>query len=107
MFTPIVNIEQEVENTLVGKRTDYEKVYLTIQTDGTATPEEVMQHVGDQILQHLKGISESKHNAKTKAFSLGPYQKGFGIILCNALRRTLYRFTKRYAITSVKFIPQV
>lgn len=40
IFTPIRNVNFQVENMRVGERTDFDKLSLEIETDGTITPEE-------------------------------------------------------------------
>jgi len=41
-FTPIRRVTYEVENMRVGDRTDFNKIIMYIETDGTLTPQEVM-----------------------------------------------------------------
>lgn len=38
IFTPVVKVATHIENMRVGKRTDYDRLILTIQTDGSLTP---------------------------------------------------------------------
>jgi DNA-directed RNA polymerase subunit alpha len=38
IFSPIARVATEIENMRVGKRTDYDRLKLTIETDGTITP---------------------------------------------------------------------
>ncbi len=40
IFTPIRRVNYAVENMRVGKRTDYDRVMLDIETDGSITPQE-------------------------------------------------------------------
>ncbi len=40
VYTPIRRVNYEVENMRVGKRTDYNKITLEVETDGSMTPEE-------------------------------------------------------------------
>lgn len=46
-FTPIRRVTYEVENMRVGDRTDFNRINMYLETDGTLTPQEVM----DQSLQ--------------------------------------------------------
>jgi len=39
LFSPVKNVTYKVENTRVGQVTDYDKLILTIETDGTISPE--------------------------------------------------------------------
>ncbi|MFA6348401.1 MAG: DNA-directed RNA polymerase subunit alpha [Candidatus Paceibacterota bacterium] len=41
-FTPIRRVNYIVENMRVGKRTDFDKVSLEVETDGTITPEDAL-----------------------------------------------------------------
>jgi DNA-directed RNA polymerase subunit alpha len=41
-FTPIRRVTYEVENMRVGDRTDFNKIIMYIETDGTLTPQEVL-----------------------------------------------------------------
>lgn len=49
IFTPIRKINYEVENMRVGERTDYDRLRLVIETDGTIDPEEAFMK-GARIL---------------------------------------------------------
>ncbi len=44
VFTPIRRVSYDVENMRVGDRTDYNKVVLNIETDGTLTPKEALDN---------------------------------------------------------------
>ena len=62
IFTPIRRVNYTVENMRVGKRTDYDKVMLEIETDGSITPQEAFgQGVAILIEQFsaLKGIDDA------------------------------------------------
>jgi DNA-directed RNA polymerase subunit alpha len=49
VFSPIRRVNYRVEKTRVGARTDYDKLMLAIQTDGTIDPKEALAQ-GAQIL---------------------------------------------------------
>lgn len=52
-FTPVRNVGFQVENTRVGQITNYDKLTLTIETDGTVTPKEAFQQAVDILLNHF------------------------------------------------------
>ncbi|TSC91993.1 MAG: DNA-directed RNA polymerase subunit alpha [Parcubacteria group bacterium Licking1014_17] len=56
IFTPVVNINFTVENIRVMQRTDYNKVLLDIETDGSVTPEEAFTGAVDILFKHLEII---------------------------------------------------
>jgi len=61
VFTPVKRVNYTVENTRVGKRTDYDKITLEIETDGSISPREAFsQAVGIVIEQYgaIKNIEE-------------------------------------------------
>jgi len=45
LFSPVKRVNMEVENMRVGKRTDFERLRLTIETDGTLSPENSLKQV--------------------------------------------------------------
>ncbi len=49
LFSPIVKVSYDVEQTRVGRRTDYDKIILAIDTDGTISPSEAV-HQSARIL---------------------------------------------------------
>ncbi len=53
IFTPIVNVGFSVENTRVGHITNYDKLVLSIETDGTISPEEAFSKSVDILLDHF------------------------------------------------------
>lgn len=60
IFTPIRNVNFQVENTRVGDRTDFDKLSLEIETDGTITPEEAFFEACDILIKHFNIIFEGK-----------------------------------------------
>ena len=60
IFTPIKNVNFQVENMRVGERTDFDRLSLQIETDGTITPEEAFYGAVDILIKHFTLISEGK-----------------------------------------------
>jgi len=54
VFTPIVNVRYFVETTRVGQQTDYEKLTIEIDTDGSITPEEALAYAGKILRDHIQ-----------------------------------------------------
>lgn len=50
LYSPVRQVAYKVENTRVGQELDYDKLTLTIETDGTVTPEDAVAYAG-RILQ--------------------------------------------------------
>ncbi len=60
IFTPIRNVNFQVDNMRVGDRTDFDKLSLEIETDGTITPEEAFFEACDILIKHFNIIFEGK-----------------------------------------------
>lgn len=54
IFSPVINVSYEVENIRYRERTDYNLLRLTIETDGTKTPEECFDEGVKIILDQFK-----------------------------------------------------
>ena len=59
IFTPIKKINYKVENTRVEQKTDYEKLIIDIQTDGTTYPENVLADAANLIIRHFTLFSDN------------------------------------------------
>ena len=53
IYTPIRNVKFSVENTRVGQRTDYEKMILEVETDGSVTPDDAISLAGKIVNDHI------------------------------------------------------
>ncbi len=56
VFTPIRRANYEVENMRVGDRTDYNRLRVFIETDGTMTPREALEESIEVMIHQLKSI---------------------------------------------------
>jgi len=56
VFTPIRRASYEVENMRVGDRTDFNKLKLFIETDGTLTPTDAITYSIEVMINQLKAI---------------------------------------------------
>ncbi len=54
IYTPIKNVRYTVENTRVGQRTDYERLILEIDTDGSITPDDALTYAGQILQDHIR-----------------------------------------------------
>lgn len=72
IFTPIKKVNYVVENMRVGKRTDFDKLSLEIETDGTITPEDALSQSLNILLSQFQylldniEIVEEKETKKKK-----------------------------------------
>lgn len=56
VFTPIRRVNYEVENMRVGDRTDYNRLRVFIETDGTLTPKLALENSIEIMIHQLKSI---------------------------------------------------
>lgn len=55
-FAPIRRVNYEVENMRVGDRTDFNRLKITIETDGTLTPHEALERSIAIMINQLRAI---------------------------------------------------
>ncbi|MEK7552497.1 MAG: DNA-directed RNA polymerase subunit alpha, partial [Patescibacteria group bacterium] len=55
-FTPIRRVSYEVENMRVGDRTDYNRLRLNIETDGSMNPREALEKSIEIMISQLRAI---------------------------------------------------
>jgi len=60
IFTPIKNVQFSVENYRVEQKTDYEKLILDIQTDGSIHPKEALKEAAKILIYHFMLFSDEK-----------------------------------------------
>lgn len=66
-FTPVINVNMSVENIRVGQRTDYNKLLLEIETDGTVSPLTALTKSVSILNEHLTLI-EVEETKEEKSF---------------------------------------
>ena len=54
IFTPIIKVNFQVENTRVGQITDYDKLILEIWTNGSITPKDALLYSAHILQKHLE-----------------------------------------------------
>ncbi len=55
-FTPIRRVNYEVENMRVGDRTDFNRLRIFIETDGTLTPRQALEKSIEIMIHQLKAV---------------------------------------------------
>jgi DNA-directed RNA polymerase subunit alpha len=71
LFSPVRRVKYSVENTRVGRRTDYDKLVLEIWTDGRVTPDDaltmsaaILRHHLDVFVSYDKDLIEFEESEK-------------------------------------------
>ena len=57
IFSPVLNVGYRIENVRVGELTNYDKVAMQIETDGTITPEEAVEKAANILIDHFKLVT--------------------------------------------------
>ena len=67
VFTPIRRANYEVENMRVGDRTDYNRLRVSIETDGTFSPREALEKAVEIMVHQLSAVIgfQEKYTAPT------------------------------------------
>jgi DNA-directed RNA polymerase subunit alpha len=60
IYTPIKNVRYEMENYRVEQKTDYEKLILEIETDGSIHPKEALKEAAKILIYHFMLFSDEK-----------------------------------------------
>ncbi len=58
VFTPVKKVNYEVENMRVGERTDYNRLRLYIETDGSVAPSFALKRASEILIDHFNIIAE-------------------------------------------------
>ncbi|PSO46389.1 MAG: DNA-directed RNA polymerase subunit alpha [Parcubacteria group bacterium SW_4_46_8] len=65
-FSPIRRVNYEVENMRVGDRTDFNRLRLFIETDGTIEPNEVLERSIKIMIDQLKAVIDMDEEEETQ-----------------------------------------
>jgi DNA-directed RNA polymerase subunit alpha len=60
IYTPIKNVRYEIENYRVEQKTDYEKLIVEIDTDGSIHPKEALKEAAKILIYHFMLFSDEK-----------------------------------------------
>ena len=66
-FTPIRRVNYEVENMRVGDRTDFNRLRILIETNGTITPREALENSIEIMIHQLKSVIGFQEDEPTVA----------------------------------------
>jgi DNA-directed RNA polymerase subunit alpha len=60
IYTPIKNVKYSIENYRVEQKTDYEKLVIEIDTDGSIHPKEALKEAAKILIHHFLLFSDEK-----------------------------------------------
>jgi DNA-directed RNA polymerase subunit alpha len=57
MFSPVMRVRYKVENTRVGQATDFDKLLITVDTNGTITPREAFEEAAAILVNQYTALA--------------------------------------------------
>jgi DNA-directed RNA polymerase subunit alpha len=66
LFSPVRNVGYQVINTRVGDITNYDKLVMTIETDGTITPEEAVEQSAKILIDYFSLLLKTPSSDEQK-----------------------------------------
>ncbi len=76
IFTPVRKVSYRIEHMRVGERTDFDRLFVELETDGSISPEEVMSLASGILVKHFSLIEESfKEKAELASEEAEPAKK--------------------------------
>ncbi len=76
VFSPIRRVNYEVENMRVGDRTDYNRLRVSIETDGTLTSREALERSIEIMITQLRAVVGFREDAEGAAASVETGDEG-------------------------------
>ncbi|MBP7172697.1 MAG: DNA-directed RNA polymerase subunit alpha, partial [Cloacibacterium sp.] len=67
IFTPIKKVQYTIENYRVEQKTDYEKLILDIETDGSISPQNALTEASKILIYHFMLFSDERITLETEA----------------------------------------
>lgn len=64
LYSPVLNVSYKVEATRVGEKTDYDKLVLNIETDGSMDPLDAANRAVAILLDHFNLLKEIQYEAQ-------------------------------------------
>ena len=71
LYSPVRQVSYKVENTRVGQELDYDKLTLTVETDGTVSPDDAVAYAGRILQDQLALFVHFDDSTVTRVVSAG------------------------------------
>jgi len=99
LYSPVKKVSMKVENMRIGKRTDFDKIILEVETNGVITPEEAFQKASDILLKQVSMLTTAftenkKDETKVKIEDLDMAERTKKALLANKIK-TISGLTKK------------
>lgn len=67
LYSPVLNVSYKVEATRVGEKTDYDKLVLRVETDGTIDPKDAIAQSVQILLDHFNLLTNPDEGSAEEA----------------------------------------
>lgn len=78
IFSPIKKVNYEIENMRVGDRTDFNRLRIDIETDGSISPEEAFENAAQILVNHFTLFVGTEKKETQPTFVQPPIEKKKG-----------------------------
>ncbi len=85
LYSPVQRVRYNVENTRVGQRTDFDRLVMEIETDGTISPADALSQAAEVLVEHFSIIAGKPHIASAIAIGDDRSDTGAGKIMIEEL----------------------
>ena len=72
IFSPVVKVNYKVEQTRVGRQTNYDKLVLDVWTDGTVEPSYVIEQAGRILVSYFMRVYEQDDDVVSEQITATP-----------------------------------
>ena len=118
LFSPVISVIYEVKPTRVGRRTDFDQLEITIDTNGTINPKDTLKQASQILVDHFNQIispktvkpspsADSESNAQSVHLSLTVEELDLPTRIANSLRKAGYQTVADFQNASVDNLAQV
>ena len=90
IYTPVEKVSYHVENTRVGQKTDYDKLVLEVQTNGSINPQEGISLAAKDLTEHVSNVEimvEKEEDQKEKVLEMTIEELDLSVRSYNCLKR--------------------
>lgn len=75
IFSPVQKVGMKTENMRVGERTDFDRVTLEIETDGSISPEQALHQACSLLMEQFRRIDEGVKEIAEQQAAAAPKEK--------------------------------
>ena len=118
LFSPVNSVLYEVKPTRVGRRTDFDQLEITINTNGTVDPKATLKQASQILVNHFNQIikpktvkpsvsADSKSNAQSVHLSLTVEELDLSTRIANSLRKAGYQTVSDFQNANIDNLAKV